>query len=204
MLDEERVERDPVAFRDDLPEANLGLLGRAGPDDPESVRDAVDMRVDGDRRDPVAENEDAVRGLGSHARERSELVERPGHGPAEPVDDLASALADHARLDVVEAGRPDQRLDLAGPRGGEARRVRVAGEEARAREIGVLVARTLGEDRSDQDLERVLRVVPKVGSPPIAPTVERGEPIEERLPVCLLYTSPSPRDPKTSRMPSSA
>ena len=28
--------------------------------------------------------------------------------------------------------------------------------------------------------------------------------IAERLQRCLLYTSPSPRDPKTSRMPSSA
>ena len=29
-------------------------------------------------------------------------------------------------------------------------------------------------------------------------------PVEERNDGCLLYTSPSPRDPKTSRMPSSA
>ena len=28
--------------------------------------------------------------------------------------------------------------------------------------------------------------------------------IPDNLPICLLYTSPSPRDPKTSRMPSSA
>ena len=27
---------------------------------------------------------------------------------------------------------------------------------------------------------------------------------EESVRICLLYTSPSPRDPKTSRMPSSA
>ena len=33
---------------------------------------------------------------------------------------------------------------------------------------------------------------------------DRGrEPVEVSV-VCLLYTSPSPRDPKTSRMPSSA
>ena len=30
-----------------------------------------------------------------------------------------------------------------------------------------------------------------------------GKPVD-KLYVCLLYTSPSPRDPKTSRMPSSA
>ena len=30
------------------------------------------------------------------------------------------------------------------------------------------------------------------------------DPVSKPLEVCLLYTSPSPRDPKTSRMPSSA
>ena len=33
--------------------------------------------------------------------------------------------------------------------------------------------------------------------------IDRDELIK-RLKICLLYTSPSPRDPKTSRMPSSA
>ena len=32
----------------------------------------------------------------------------------------------------------------------------------------------------------------------------RDQKIRERVEACLLYTSPSPRDPKTSRMPSSA
>ena len=38
-------------------------------------------------------------------------------------------------------------------------------------------------------------------------SVKDGEAIDslqDRLYACLLYTSPSPRDPKTSRMPSSA
>ena len=35
-------------------------------------------------------------------------------------------------------------------------------------------------------------------------SVERFQVLLEDLIVCLLYTSPSPRDPKTSRMPSSA
>ena len=33
---------------------------------------------------------------------------------------------------------------------------------------------------------------------------DEGAGIGVSYPVCLLYTSPSPRDPKTSRMPSSA
>ena len=39
------------------------------------------------------------------------------------------------------------------------------------------------------------------------PLVVGGKPIisiPAFIPICLLYTSPSPRDPKTSRMPSSA
>ena len=41
----------------------------------------------------------------------------------------------------------------------------------------------------------------------VAHRLAMGEPISEIRDVrntCLLYTSPSPRDPKTSRMPSSA
>ena len=37
-----------------------------------------------------------------------------------------------------------------------------------------------------------------------ATNLNRHGSAEERLLACLLYTSPSPRDPKTSRMPSSA
>ena len=36
------------------------------------------------------------------------------------------------------------------------------------------------------------------------PQKDRDAPIAIVLHPCLLYTSPSPRDPKTSRMPSSA
>ena len=39
---------------------------------------------------------------------------------------------------------------------------------------------------------------------PPGPPVDRYFTDRERLPVCLLYTSPSPRDLSTSRMPSSA
>jgi len=38
----------------------------------------------------------------------------------------------------------------------------------------------------------------------VAAVVESGPSIERGLRICLLYTSPSPRDLSTSRMPSSA
>ena len=38
----------------------------------------------------------------------------------------------------------------------------------------------------------------------VQPQAELSQTSEDQLRYCLLYTSPSPRDPKTSRMPSSA
>ena len=38
----------------------------------------------------------------------------------------------------------------------------------------------------------------------VIPTMEKGDVLGHETMGCLLYTSPSPRDPKTSRMPSSA
>ena len=44
---------------------------------------------------------------------------------------------------------------------------------------------------TDPILNKIRRFLPNLGNLDISP-------------ICLLYTSPSPRDPKTSRMPSSA
>ncbi len=183
MLDEQGIERDPVPLVDHRAEPRLGLLGGPGPDDPEPVRDAVDVGVDRDRGDPVAEDEHAVRGLRAHAPQREEVLHRPRDVAVEPVEELPGRVPDHPGLDVVEPGRPDQRLDRADPRRGEAPDVGVAREKERARAIGVLVPRPLREDRPDQDLERVLRVVPQVRSAPIPAAVEPREAIEERIPV---------------------
>ena len=42
------------------------------------------------------------------------------------------------------------------------------------------------------------------GRPGFEVAVDEGSDATYKMRVCLLYTSPSPRDPKTSRMPSSA
>jgi hypothetical protein len=182
VLDEERVERDPVPFGDDLPQLCLRLYGGPRPHDPEPVRDAVDVGVHRDRGDRVAEDEDAVRGLGSDPPDRLELRERPRDDPAEPVADLACALADHPGLRMVEAGLPDQGFDLARIGGGEGGRVRVPGEQSGARDVGVRVAGALREDGADQHLEGILGVVPQVRTSPVAPAVERAQPVEELVP----------------------
>ncbi len=159
MLDEQRIEGDPVAPVEEFAEPGLGLLGPVRADDPQPIRDAVDVGVDRDRRDPVREDEHAVRGLRADPRQRGQLVERRRDRPPEPVEERARAVPDRARLDVVESGPTDQGFDRPGRGAGERRGVGVAGEQARRRDIGVLVARALGEDRSDQDLKRVLGVV---------------------------------------------
>ena len=183
MLDEERVERDPVLRVEHLAQRRFGLLGGPGPHDAEPVRDAVDVRVDRDRRDPVAEDEDAVRRLRADPGQRRQRLEAARDLPVEPVEHRRGAGPDHAGFDPVEAGRPDQRLEVGRTRPGERRGVGVAREEARARDVGVRVARPLREDRADQHLERVLGVVAQVRRAPVPGPVELREPVEDLFPL---------------------
>jgi hypothetical protein len=183
VLDEQRVERYPVAPVDDPGELGLGLLGALRSDDPEPVGDPVHVGVDRDRGDAVAEDEDAVRRLRADVGEAHERVELPRHRAAEFREDRPRAVAHRAALHPVETRRADERLDLGRGGRGERRRVGEPGEEAGARGVGVRVARPLREDRADQHLERVLGVVPEVRGPPVARAVERRQPVEDRLPV---------------------
>jgi len=183
VLDEQWVERDPVPRVDRPGELALGLLGSSGPHDAESVRDPVDVRVDRDRGYPVPEHEHAVRRFGTDPVQGRQLVERAGDLPAEPVEEVAGHNPDHPSLRVVESRPPDERLDRGGRGAGEGRRVRVSREQERARHVGRLVPGALRKDRPDQDLERVFRVVPEVGGPPVPRPVERREPVEQRFPV---------------------
>ena len=183
MLDEEGVQRDPELAGQQLPQSRLGLLGSAGAHDPEPVGDPVHVGVDRDRRDPVAEDEHAVRGLGADARQRGERRVRARDLAGEPREDLGGDRTDHAGLRVIESRLSDERLDRGRSRRREARRVRKPGEQASARGVRRLIARPLGEDRPDEDLERVLCVVPEVRLAPVTGMVERGEPVEHQLPV---------------------
>ncbi len=197
MLDEQRIEGEPEPFGEPAAQPLLRLLRRIGADHPEPVRQAVHVRVDGDRRDPVGEDEDAVRRLRADAGEARQLLERPGDAPVEPVEEGPRARPHRPRLRAVESDRVDQHLDGAAARPRERRSVREPREQPGGGDVGLLVARPLGEDRPDQHLERVLGVVAEVRSPPVAGTVERGEAVEEEFPV-----EPGPavgRHPRASR-----
>jgi hypothetical protein len=183
VLDEQRVEGDPVSLRYRIAERGLRLLGRPCPHHAQTVGDAVHVGIDGDRRDTVAEDQDAVRRLRANAPDRGELLERPGNRTPESVEQFGGAGPNDPGLHPVEPGRADQRLDLGRFRSGEGGRVREPSEQPGARHVGVRVARPLGEDRSDQHLERVLGVVAQIRTPPVAGAVERAEAVEDRLPV---------------------
>jgi hypothetical protein len=183
VLDQKRVDRDPVPLRDGGPEGGLRLFRGLGLDDAEPVRDPVDVGVDRHPRDPVPEDEDAVGRLRPDAGERGQFLERPGDDAPEPVEDLPRAGADRPGLRVVEPGLADQRFDLPGRRVREAPGVGVLREQPGRGGVGVLVPGPLREDRPDQHLERVLGVVAEVRDPPVARVVERAEAVEERFPV---------------------
>ena len=183
MLHEQRVERDPVRSVQDVAETGLGLGRGPRADDPEPVDDPVDVGIDGDRRDAVAEDEHAVRGLRPDPREIGQRLEGRGDLPSVPREERPGAVADDPGLHVVETGRPDQRFDRPGGGAGERRGVGVAREQAGARGIGVRVAGPLGKDRTDEHLERVLGVVSQVRRAPVPGPVEGAQPIEDRLPV---------------------
>ena len=183
MLYEERVEGDPVPAINNLAQALLGLLGCPGAHDPETVRDAVDVRVDGDRRDAVPEHEDAVRGLRPDAPQGGQLLERPGDLPVESALDVARDLADDARLDAIEPRPMDETFHGREGRAPERRGVGVPGEQLGGGDVRRLVSGPLAEDGSDQDLERVLRMVPQIRDAPVSAAVERRQAIHHEVPI---------------------
>jgi hypothetical protein len=183
VLDEEGVERDPVAGGDHPLERRFGLLRAPGPNEPEPVRDPVDVRIDGDRGQPVAEDEDAPGGLRPDPREGDQLAARARDLAAVALEELPGARTDPSRLGPIEPDRPDQRLELGDRRPGERPGVRVPGEQRGRGDVRRLVAGPLGEDRADEHLERVLRVVAQVRDPPVPRPVEAREAIEDRLPI---------------------
>jgi hypothetical protein len=201
VLYEQGVEGNPVRRVDDFAQCGLGSLRAPGSDDAQAVRDAVHVRVDGDRGDAVPEHEHAVRGLRAHAGEGHQGLVGARDLPPEPLEDLPGARPDHPGLDPVEPGRADQGFE-GGRRGpGERRGVRVPGEQALARRVGVRVPRALGEDRSDEHLERILGVVAQIGPAPVAGPVQGGQAVEDLLPFGRADTGRSAHAPVLARSP---
>jgi hypothetical protein len=160
VLYEERVERYPVRLRENAAEGLLGLLGRFRSNDAETVRDPVDMRVDGDRGQSVPEDEHAIRRFRADPRERGELLERRRDLTPEALEDLGGTGADRPRLRAIEPDVADQGFEGLRGRPRERRGVGELREESGARPVGHLVPGALRKDRPDQHLERIFGVVP--------------------------------------------
>ena len=115
----------------------------------------------------------------------------------DPVVVPEHALPTDARRIRLKATHPQPSLEPSHGRriGGIAQQAEEAAAAAGARELRgeALAARLLAHvlERGRRDAERRKQLVIQLDEPP-----KRG--------VCLLYTSPSPRDLSTSRMPSSA
>ena len=104
---------------------------------------------------------------------------------------------------AVAAGAPALEMDLRATADGEVVVCHDATLDRTTDGSGPLAAHTLAEVRR---LDAAYRFVPDHGAEeraPDGPYPLRGEGSDD-LRICLLYTSPSPRDRQKSRMPSSA
>jgi hypothetical protein len=118
VADQADVEGVGVGRGDNRLEPLVRPLGRdLRPDQPETARDPVDVRVDRDRRPPELEQQHAGGRLRPDARQgpqrgasRLELepLERGEVEPPLSLDDRVEALLDPARLEVGQAADPDR------------------------------------------------------------------------------------------------
>ena len=110
-------------------------------------------------RASVRQDQNQVRGLSPHPRQREQLLHRRWHHPAEPAHDLLARPADMNGLVAVEAHRINQLLDLLDRkldhRPGRARYPEEAGGSC----CGHGVRRLRRQHRRDEDLERILLLV---------------------------------------------
>ena len=150
----------------------------------EPLREPHDVRVRGDAGDAERVAEHHVGGLATHPRQRHQVLE-PWPGTSPP--NRSTSAADSPMTDLVLARKKpvgsQDLLDLLRVRGGQRRRVRVAGEEGRRREVHPHVRRLRRQHRGDEQLERrrevelAVRVRVPHGERPVDPpgTTRAGE-----------------------------
>ena len=146
---------EPVLLRDRPHESPFGRLGSLRPYEAETIADPMDVGVGRNARHAESVHEDAVGGLRADLGEFDQLLIGPRHRAGMAVEEGPAHLHDLHGLLVVEPDGLDEPLHVAGVRRGKFRRGVVLREELPRRDLGHFVAGPLGQNRRDQDLERI-------------------------------------------------
>ena len=175
MPDEKVREASPVGTRHDPLQVTLDLHRILLAGEPETLREAPDVRVDDD---PLCVTElgcDDVRGLASDAGKLHEILEPPRNLAVELLEQHAHGAADRLRLLPEEAGRVDVSLELLLRHGEVVLRPVVLLKERPRHTVDVDVGRLGRQHHRDEELERGAETKRdrRVG-------VLRGEPFDDR------------------------
>ena len=166
MLQEQPVAARPEVGRHDLLQRLLSSVGRLGRYPPQTIRDAVHVRVHAEGGLAKGVDEHAVGRLAPDAGEGQQGL----HGVRDPAAVFVAQKAGHDDeaggflLAVLAALQQVIQLGFLG--GGQGGDVGVAGENAGRDGRGLLLARPLGDDGGDKDFVGVAkfhRPTPVVG-----------------------------------------
>jgi predicted CoA-binding protein len=153
--DDLEVEADPRVLGEGRLEVAFGALDGGTVGETPARGEAMDVRVDGERRDAEGLGHDHARGLVTDAGERFELLEGARDAAAVLLDEHLREPVERFRLRRSEPAGLDQVVDLPD---GELRHllggVR-AREERRRHEVDARVGRLRGEDDGDEERERI-------------------------------------------------
>ena len=136
--------------------------------------------------------------LASQSPRRKELMERSGFEFEVRVKEVEESYPDDMPLEEVPLFLSKKKAEAARPFLAEADLVITADT------VVILEGELLGKPQDVQDAKHMLNKISGKKHLVISGVTILGKEQERSFSVCLLYTSPSPRDATLSRMPSSA
>src|SRR2546422_4223727 len=155
--DEQLVDVEPVLLLHRPHESPFRRLGSLRPHEAETIADPMDVGGRRNARHAESVDEDAVGRLRADLGEFDQFLIGPGHRAGVAVEEGPAHLHDLDGLLTVEPDRLDESLQVGGVRRGKFRRGIVFREELLRRDFGHFVAGPRGQNRRDQDFERILR-----------------------------------------------
>src|ERR1017187_8231610 len=151
-----QVQLVPARLREQRLQVALRLPNVATTREPPALREPVNVRVDGERRDVEGLRHDDAGRLVAHTRQLLQLRERARHGAPVPLGDDLGQAGYRLRLLRRKPARPDDPLDLRNgsprhPLRGVRHRKKLRGHL-----VHPLVGALRGEDDRDEQRERIL------------------------------------------------